>query len=156
MCHSSPQVLWPEGSFPLHLDLYCSSKGLKKVILTPAQKFSLQFHGTDWNDEIALWLDHYLRKKPCKRRFTFDYQELSSFQRATLDKLDTISFGATRSYGDIHGKAFSRAVGNVCNINPWPLFIGCHRVISSSGELGGFAYGKEMKRLLLNFEGGNF
>lgn len=46
----------------------------------------------------------------------------------------------------------SRAVGQILKNNPYPLIIPCHRVILSSGDLGGYIWGKVTKRQLLNLE----
>ena len=46
-----------------------------------------------------------------------------------------------------------RAVGSACATNPLPLFIPCHRVLRSAGQLGGYRGGVEAKRVLLRMEG---
>ena len=48
----------------------------------------------------------------------------------------------------------SRAVGAACRANPVPILIPCHRVIGSGGQLTGYAYGLDMKRMLLALEQG--
>ena len=45
-----------------------------------------------------------------------------------------------------------RAVANANANNPLPIIIPCHRVIRSSGELGGYRGGFQSKRYLLNLE----
>ena len=45
-----------------------------------------------------------------------------------------------------------RAVANACAGNALSLFIPCHRVIGSQGELVGYAGGKETKEKLLQME----
>ena len=47
----------------------------------------------------------------------------------------------------------ARAVGNACNRNPNAPRVPCHRVVRSSGELGGFAGGSAEKARLLRREG---
>ena len=47
----------------------------------------------------------------------------------------------------------ARAVGNVLRHNPTPGPIPCHRVIRSSGEVGGYAFGRRQKIALLKAEG---
>jgi methylated-DNA-[protein]-cysteine S-methyltransferase len=46
-----------------------------------------------------------------------------------------------------------RAVGNVSNKNPHASEVPCHRVVRSSGEVGGFAYGQKEKIKILKKEG---
>ena len=47
----------------------------------------------------------------------------------------------------------SRAVGQANAVNPLPLMIPCHRVISANGALGGYSSGLDRKRWLLKHEG---
>lgn len=46
-----------------------------------------------------------------------------------------------------------RAVGNALAGNPFPLLIPCHRAVRSTGALGGYQGGLEMKKALLEMEG---
>jgi methylated-DNA-[protein]-cysteine S-methyltransferase len=73
-----------------------------------------------------------------------------------LKQLQQVPFGTTLTYGGLASaigqpKA-ARAIGTACHYNPYPLFIPCHRVITSRGQAGGFAYTTKMKEHLLNFE----
>jgi methylated-DNA-[protein]-cysteine S-methyltransferase len=45
-----------------------------------------------------------------------------------------------------------RAVGNALNKNPYAPLVPCHRVVNSSGRLGGFARGTKAKEELLKKE----
>jgi len=68
----------------------------------------------------------------------------------------TIPLGQTRSYQWIAQKIgcpqAARAVGSALKKNPWPLIIPCHRVIASSGAIGGYSQGVNKKKLLLDLE----
>ena len=80
------------------------------------------------------------------------------FQTAVWKALQHIPYGETRSYGEIaamtgNSKA-SRAVGMANNRNPIVIIIPCHRVIGRNGSLTGFGGGLELKRQLLDLEGG--
>jgi methylated-DNA-[protein]-cysteine S-methyltransferase len=80
----------------------------------------------------------------------------TSFQKKVWAALKRIPYGKTRSYREVaksigHPKAF-RAVGNANGSNSIPLIIPCHRVIESSGGLGGFGHGLKVKAKLLNLE----
>ncbi len=46
----------------------------------------------------------------------------------------------------------ARAVGNAIGKNPVAYLIPCHRVIRTSGELGGYRWGVERKRVILGWE----
>ena len=74
--------------------------------------------------------------------------------------LSKIPSGKVSTYGDIaralgHPKA-ARAIGRIIANNPNPISIPCHRVVKSNGELGGFVYGEQMKREILEKEGIKF
>ena len=64
------------------------------------------------------------------------------FRQKVWAAIRDIPRGETRSYGDIAAllKSAPRAVGGACGANPFPLIVPCHRVISASGGLGGFAH----------------
>lgn len=47
-----------------------------------------------------------------------------------------------------------RAAASVCATNAPALFVPCHRVLRSDGTMGGFAWGVDVKRSLLNHEAG--
>ena len=71
-------------------------------------------------------------------------------------ELKKIPYGKTKSYGDIAKivNTSPRYVGNVCGQNNYLLYIPCHRVIRSDGNLGGFSAtgGVNIKRKLINLE----
>jgi methylated-DNA-[protein]-cysteine S-methyltransferase len=76
------------------------------------------------------------------------------------DLLVRIPEGKVTTYGDI-AKALgsphaSRAVGRILNKNPNPVVVPCHRVVMSDGSIGGYAFGKAMKKDLLRKEGLRF
>ncbi len=79
------------------------------------------------------------------------------FQIKVWRQLQKIPYGKTRSYRFIACKSSTcshpRAVGNAIARNPIPLFIPCHRVINSNGDLGNYGFGKDTKRQLLTLEG---
>jgi O-6-methylguanine DNA methyltransferase len=78
------------------------------------------------------------------------------FQRKVWSHISTIGLGTTQSYKDIAvaiglPKAH-RAVANACGKNQLAIIIPCHRVITSSGALGGYRWGTETKQKLLERE----
>jgi AraC family transcriptional regulator of adaptative response/methylated-DNA-[protein]-cysteine methyltransferase len=80
----------------------------------------------------------------------------TEFQRKVWHELRQIPYGKTVSYSEVAQAigvpgAF-RAVANACGNNPVPLIIPCHRVIHKSGDMSGFAWGKDAKRFLLELE----
>lgn len=81
----------------------------------------------------------------------------TEFQRAVWEVTRAIPYGERRTYAEIAeaiGTRAYRAVGTALAKNPVPLFIPCHRVVGKK-DLGGYAFGLEMKRELLEMERAN-
>lgn len=53
----------------------------------------------------------------------------------------------------LKNKGAARAVGNALNKNPYAPQVPCHRVIRTTGEVGGFASGPKRKIQMLRREG---
>ncbi len=79
-----------------------------------------------------------------------------TFTEKVYEVVRKIPEGKTLSYKEVAKKAGSekafRAVGNILNKNYNPE-IPCHRVIKSSGELGGYNRGSKNKKKILLKEG---
>jgi AraC family transcriptional regulator of adaptative response/methylated-DNA-[protein]-cysteine methyltransferase len=80
----------------------------------------------------------------------------TAFQRRVWTYLQSIPFGATRSYSDV-AKAIgqpsaSRAVARACATNPVAVAIPCHRVVRGDGSTSGYRWGVERKKALLEME----
>jgi AraC family transcriptional regulator, regulatory protein of adaptative response / methylated-DNA-[protein]-cysteine methyltransferase len=80
----------------------------------------------------------------------------TSFQMKVWKYLQSIPAGQVESYQEVargigHPKA-ARAVARACAANHVALAIPCHRVIRGSGELGGYRWGLERKRTLIDAE----
>ncbi len=82
----------------------------------------------------------------------------TAFQEAVWQELRRIPPGETRSYGQIAAAVgrpgAMRAAGSANGANNVAVLIPCHRVIRADGTLGGYAYGEEIKRELLERERG--
>ncbi|MXO90745.1 bifunctional DNA-binding transcriptional regulator/O6-methylguanine-DNA methyltransferase Ada [Pontixanthobacter aquaemixtae] len=80
----------------------------------------------------------------------------TAFQEAVWQELRKIPPGETRSYAEIAAAAGNpkavRAAGSANGANSVAVLIPCHRVVRSDGSLGGYAYGTEIKRTLLERE----
>jgi methylated-DNA-[protein]-cysteine S-methyltransferase len=79
------------------------------------------------------------------------------FQLRVWEELQRVPYGHTETYRAIarqlgNEMAF-RAVASASAANAISLFIPCHRIIGSKGELVGYAGGKETKERLLLLEG---
>jgi len=82
--------------------------------------------------------------------------QATAFQRRVWTYLQSLPLGATRSYGEV-AKALgepqaARAVARACATNPVAVAVPCHRVIREDGGLGGYRWGLERKRTLLEME----
>ena len=104
--------------------------------------------------EVRQWLDDYFAgKRPC------NVPRLNppgtDFQRRVWQRLFTIFYGQTKTYGEIAkmvGCKSARAVGQAIGRNPIALIIPCHRVVGANGSLVGYAYGLDRKKQLLELE----
>jgi len=79
----------------------------------------------------------------------------TGFQKKVWAALMKIPRGQTRSYGEIADQICcnsARAVGQAIGANPVALLVPCHRVIQKNGSLGGYRWGIETKRALLDWE----
>lgn len=80
----------------------------------------------------------------------------TAFQEAVWRELQRIPAGETRTYAELAaavGKPKAvRAAGSANGANNVAVLIPCHRVIRTGGHLGGYAYGLEIKRKLLEKE----
>ena len=87
--------------------------------------------------------------------FTLDARG-TPFQMQVWKALRAIPAGMTVSYADLARQVGApeavRAVASACGANPFALAVPCHRVVSKNGSLGGYRWGVERKRALLERE----
>ena len=80
----------------------------------------------------------------------------TAFQRLVWAYLQSIPFGATKSYSQvakgIGRPSATRAVARACATNPVAVAIPCHRVVREDGSMGGYRWGIERKQALLEME----
>ena len=144
---------------------YESSIGILEIICENNKLVSLKLVDccgksnveTDFIKDIKNQLGEYFSGK----RKVFDIKinpTGTDFQQLVWKELQKIPYGKTKSYSEIAAatgnKNAQRAVGNACNKNPIMIIIPCHRVVSKNNNLGGYAYGSEIKQKLLNIENG--
>ena len=69
----------------------------------------------------------------------------------------TIPKGKVSTYGDLAkalgNPAASRHIGRILSKNQNPIKVPCHRVVMSNGKIGGYAFGTQKKKELLQKEG---
>lgn len=80
----------------------------------------------------------------------------TEFQQKVWMEVNKIPYGKTASYQQIAKRLDSpksvRAVGGANGVNPILVIIPCHRIISQTGELNGYAGGLWRKLKLLQLE----
>ena len=80
----------------------------------------------------------------------------TAFQRRVWTYLQSIPFGVTKSYSQVAkgiGQPHAcRAVARACATNPVAVAIPCHRVVREDGSMGGYRWGMERKKTLLEME----
>lgn len=97
--------------------------------------------------------------------FTHDWEKLhqvklhlkgTDFQLKVWETLLKIPMGQLSTYGNIaeniQNPAASRAVGTAIGSNPVAFLIPCHRVIQSSGTVGGYMWGANRKTAIIGWE----
>ena len=100
-------------------------------------------------------LDEYFFNN--RKFFTINYfLNTTWFFKKVLKEVSLIKFGKVKSYKQIakilKNKYAYRAVANANARNPLPIIIPCHRVIRSSGDIGGYRGGIINKKYLLSLE----
>ncbi len=80
----------------------------------------------------------------------------TAFQQRVWAALRAIPLGETRRYAEvaaaIGAPSAVRAVANACAGNPAALVVPCHRVLPKDDDVGGYRWGPERKRWLLQKE----
>lgn len=145
--------------FSEDLGLYVSMavRGNKVAAVSLAERPPKEAYGSD-HPYLAEVLEHLATGKGDLQDIPLDLH-VTPFEREVLDTLRTIPPGKVITYGELAKKIgkpnASRAVGNVCAMNPAILVVPCHRVVPAAGGVGhyGGAGGPRTKRKLLEKEG---
>lgn len=115
----------------------------------------------DWIEDEALFeplssqIDDYFAGS--RREFSLPTSvHGTDFQKSVWTEIGKIPYGATSSYQKIAtaiGKPKAvRAVGTAVGSNPLSIIVPCHRVLTTTGSLGGYAGGLDAKKALLTIE----
>lgn len=145
---------WALGP-PIHAQFTLQDLKIYRIRIALAKEFSCSIDGEGFEEEIFDWMDSYSKRQKGPP-LPLILSSLTPFTRKGLKAIDSIEMGDVASYGEIASRAGcakgARAIGNVCNKNPYPLVIPCHRVIQGDGSIGGFAYNLRIKKTLLAYE----
>jgi AraC family transcriptional regulator of adaptative response/methylated-DNA-[protein]-cysteine methyltransferase len=135
--------------------------GLGRTITELTRDLRQEFSRADLrrdDDHLRPWVQalvDYLRGELETPTVPLDIRA-TAFQRQVWEVLRSIPAGSTCSYEEVAsliGKPkAARAVGSACARNPVPLVIPCHRVVRKDGGMGGYRFGTERKRKLLELE----
>ena len=166
------------GAIAAHIRYTCADSPLGRILIAATDKgiCSIQFADSDEELEQGLRLEfpfanrrrdddelmptverlvQHMRGLDVSSSLPLDIQA-TAFQRRVWSYLQTIGFGQTRSYSDvaraIKQPSAVRAVARACATNPVAIAIPCHRVVRSSGDMGGYRWGVERKKTLLEME----
>ncbi len=137
-----------------------SSDGICALTFPESQKSALydieqRFPETDFvqNDKKAAYYSKFIFQEKGRPRINPIGTE---FQQSVWNALQEVPVGATSTYAKIadaigRPKAV-RAVGTAIGANPIAFLIPCHRVIRTDGGLGGYRWGLEIKKMMLEWE----
>jgi len=142
-----------------------SSRGIVQVVLPQCspqqvrkQLSSLESSASLLAEEAARQIKEYLYGQRQQCTVPVDWEPISGFARLILKACAQIPYGETVSYSELArwaGKeGAARAVGQALAANPVPILVPCHRVVCADDSIGGFSGGVEIKRRLLELEGG--
>jgi methylated-DNA-[protein]-cysteine S-methyltransferase len=108
-------------------------------------------------EETRRELEEYFGGRRDRFDVPTDWSLISDFGTRVLHATCEIPFGGVSTYKEVATEAGSprgsRAAGNALGSNPIPIVIPCHRVLHTSGGLGGYGGGLDRKRFLLTLEG---
>ena len=119
---------------------------------------SIQQMTEPYSPEFGKWTNEllrYLRQEQAHLDVPVDVKA-SAFQMKVWRYLQSIPSGEVQSYAEVAAGIGSpkavRAVGSACAANRVAIAIPCHRVIRGDGGLGGYRWGLERKRVLIDEE----
>jgi methylated-DNA-[protein]-cysteine S-methyltransferase len=137
---------------------YVNGAGVDAVLEDLARRVSPRVLSTPRRlDEGRRELEQYFSGRRKLFELPLDWRLTRGFGRRVLEATARIPFGSVTTYKEVAAEAGSprgsRAAGNALGANPLPIVVPCHRVLHSTGGLGGYTGGLERKRLLLGVEG---
>lgn len=145
----------PEGLVRL---AYVDGQGLDVVLEELAARVSPRVLVAPGRlDRSRRELDEYFAGGRREFELPLDWRLTRGFGRRVLQATARIPFGEVSTYKQVASEAGSprgsRAAGNALGANPLPIIVPCHRVLHTTGGLGGYTGGLERKRVLLGVEG---
>jgi methylated-DNA-[protein]-cysteine S-methyltransferase len=109
-------------------------------------------------DTARFELDEYFAGRRREFEVALDWQLVRGFGRRVLEATARVPYGSVSTYKRVATEAGNerafRAAGNALGANPIPIVVPCHRILHSTGGLGGYTGGLERKEKLLALERG--
>lgn len=144
---------------------FCDRKNFEKLFVSIQKAFNgviVEEVPTNAHGSLMKRLEEELNEyfKGKRKEFTIPLHVIGTdFQKKVWQELLKIPYGKTISYRqeaiNIGNPKSYRAVANANGRNKISIIIPCHRVIASSGDLGGYGGGIERKQFLLDLESNN-
>lgn len=146
------------------IGILSSARGLRRTTLPqPSAQEARQLLGESQAARAPYLFDDLVQRfrsylSGCQSTFPdrLDLSGATAFQRRVLEMTRRVPYGDTRSYlwvaEQIEQSRAARAVGQALARNPLPIIVPCHRVLASSGQMGGYRGGIEMKKYFLYLE----
>ena len=136
------------------IELGSNAKALRKELAAQFPKATLRENRPALKNHLAA-LRQYLANPARGLSLPLDIAG-TAFQQRVWQALRDIPIGQTATYRQIARQVDApqavRAVGSACGANKLALAIPCHRVVRTDGSLGGYRWGIEHKRALLEAE----
>ena len=121
------------------LDLYKPTKGLKLK-------------------KAKIFINNLFKGKIYKQKnVKIKFLNGTTLQKKVWTEIIKIPYGHTISYSDLAIKIKRpdavRAIASAVGKNPVGLLVPCHRVVKKNGDFGGYMWGENFKRKILDIEG---
>lgn len=153
---------WTTEIFQIKVYILSSLKKIEKIYLNPNDKIichikSIASKKADQVISLAIdYIENYKNGKIVKVP-PLNYDSYTENQIKIYNQLlKQVKFGKKISYGELAKLSglpkAARFVGTTMKNNNFPIIVPCHRVIKASGDIGNYSAGKNIKRILLDFE----
>ncbi len=146
----------------IHFKVFTSHKGIRNIFMNEksAEMNDYNVIRLQSDDPYMYNVFHELTEyfNLERKKFELPLDAIGTdFQINVWKELKKIPYGELVTYKIIAERVGNtksvRAVGRALGANPIPVIVPCHRVITSSGDLGGYSCGSGIKEKLLELEG---
>lgn len=156
------RILFPTPIGELAMEI--TGETITRVIIEPSDEEKEgyvsfdQVEGSDFLDEVFGRLSEYFAGARRNLDLKFDLRPagVKGLSRRILREAARIPFGRTRTYRQIAERLGQpeayRVVLATLVVNPIPVVVPCHRVVTNKSGPGSYVAGSEKKRWLLNLE----